>query len=207
VFQERLETVLARLADGQPLAPGGRRFLGPIDRATVVPLAEAMTQSPAPLFRALFAAVVALVLLACLNVSGLMAARSLDRARDLALRRAIGARSADIVRLQVMEHAVLLAIGAALGLALSTPLLGITVSLLPHDLNLLKTPALDRARPGLHQPGARGQRRARLGLAGATRAARERVVAGERHGRRDTARAVVRTDRGRRVHRPPGPCC
>jgi predicted permease len=142
VFQERFEAVLRRLAEGQA-SPGGRRFLGPIDRATVVPLANAMTQSSAPLFRALFAAVLALVLLACLNVSGIMAARSLDRTRDLALRRALGARSADIVRLQLIEHAVLLACGAALGLALSTPLLRITVSLLPHEINLLKTPALD----------------------------------------------------------------
>jgi putative ABC transport system permease protein len=142
VFQERFEAVLRRLAEGQA-SPGGRRFLGPFDRATIVPLADAMTQSSAPLFRGLFAAVLALVLLACLNVSGLMAARSLDRARDLALRRAIGARSTDIVRLQVMEHAVLLACGAALGVAIATPLLRITVSLLPHELNLLKTPALD----------------------------------------------------------------
>jgi predicted permease len=143
VFHERLEALMRRLAGGRPLAPGGRRFLGPFDRATVTPLAESMTAASAPFFRALFAAVAVLVVVACMNVSGLMAARSLDRARDIALRRAIGARSVDIVRLQVMEHAVLLACGAALGVAASMPLLRVTLALLPHDLHLLKTPAVD----------------------------------------------------------------
>lgn len=143
VFQQQLEAAMRQLARSELLTPGGSRFQGPFDRATVSPLADWMTQPSKQLFETVSVAALVLVLTACLNVSGLMAARSLDRGRDLAVRRALGARPADIVRLQVLEYAVLLGAGGGLGLALAYPILTITLSLLPHELHLLKTPALD----------------------------------------------------------------
>jgi hypothetical protein len=141
-LRDRLEAVMRRLAEGQPLAPDGRRFLGPFDRATVVPLATWMTGRTAPLFRALAAAVIGLVLIASLNVAGLTAARVLDRARDIALRRAVGARSTDIAREHLIEQAVLFGAGAAAGLALAVPMLRTSLTLLP---NAGRGPARDRA--------------------------------------------------------------
>lgn len=143
VVRDRLEAAMRRLAEGQPLAPEGRRFLGPFDRAAVVPLEQKMTDRTAPLFRALLAAIVTLLLIASLNVSGLAAARAVDRSRDIALRRSLGARPADIARDQLVEQAVLFGTGSALGVALSIPLLRLTLALLPADLYLLKTPAID----------------------------------------------------------------
>ncbi len=142
-FRDRLEGLMGQLAEGQPLAPEGNRFRGPFDQATVLPLAERMTERTAPLFRALFAAIAAFVLIACLNVTGLAVARTLDRRRDFALRRAIGARSIDIARDLILEHAVLFGAGTALGVALAFPVLSITLSLLPAELHLLKTPDVD----------------------------------------------------------------
>jgi predicted permease len=148
-FGERLEVVMRQLAEGQTPTPGGSRFQGPFDRATVTPLGERMTEQTRPLFRALFAGMAGLVLIACLNVSGLGAARALDRTRDIALRRAIGARSADIARDYFVEHAVLFFVGAGLGMALSVTTLRTTLAMLPGDLHLLKTPAIDLRVVGL----------------------------------------------------------
>jgi predicted permease len=142
-LRDRLEVVMGSLAEGQPVAPDGRRFLGPFDRATVVPLETWMTERSAPLFRALAAAVIGLILIASLNVSGLTAARVVDRARDIALRRAVGARSTDIAREHLIGQAVLFSTGTALGLALAVPMLKTSLVLLPDDLHLLKTPAVD----------------------------------------------------------------
>jgi predicted permease len=72
-----------------------------------------------------------------------MTARCLDRARDIGLRRAIGARTRDIVALLLTEHALLFLAGAALGTAAAVPLLRLVVALLPPTLHLLKPPVFD----------------------------------------------------------------
>lgn len=143
VFQDRLEAVMRRLAEGQPLSPGGSRFQGPFDKATVTPLGEYMSSAAAPLFRAVFAAAILLALIACLNVAGLTASRMLDKSRDIALRRALGASSFAIARGLVIEHTLLLASGAALALTLTMPLLTAVTSVLPAELHLLRTPTVD----------------------------------------------------------------
>jgi predicted permease len=142
-FQDRLEAVMRRLAEGQPLSPGGSRFSGPFDKAIVTPLHEHMASASAPLFRAVFAAAVLLALIACLNVAGLTASRLLDKSRDIALRRALGASSFTIARGLIIEQSVLLVGGAVLALAITVPLLSAVTSVLPADLHLLKSPTVD----------------------------------------------------------------
>jgi predicted permease len=95
------------------------------------------------LFFAVFASAVALVLLACVNVSGLMAARGLDRQREIDLRRALGARVEHIAALVLAEAGLLAACGTVLGLALAVPCLRIATGLLPTDLSLMKLPSID----------------------------------------------------------------
>jgi putative ABC transport system permease protein len=61
-------------------------------------------------------AVVAVLLVACLNLAGLMMARSMRRARELTLRTALGATRTQLIRLIAVEGALISLAGGALGI-------------------------------------------------------------------------------------------
>jgi predicted permease len=109
----------------------------------VVPLTVTLGSRSRPLFSAVFLAVVLLVAIGALNVSGLMAARTLDRAREIGVRRALGASRASVARLIFVESLTLIGAGSLVGLAAAWPLLRLTLSLLPEEVALLKPPAID----------------------------------------------------------------
>lgn len=68
-------------------------------------------------FIMLFGTATLLALVACLNVAGLLLARGVARQRELAIRKALGASRYHIVRQLLAEGIVLVALGAAVGLA------------------------------------------------------------------------------------------
>ncbi len=94
-----------------------------------------------PVLAMLTAAVGLLLLIACLNVGNLLLLRASSRAREIAVRRALGAGYADIVR-QLIAESLLLAIGGGIaGWALAALLVRTLVAFAPPQL-----PRLDEIR-------------------------------------------------------------
>ena len=78
-------------------------------------------------------AIVSLMLLiACVNLAGMLLARGASRGREMAVRLAIGAGQGRIVRQLLTETAVLFLCGALAGLALSQGLTRLLLSILPQ---------------------------------------------------------------------------
>ena len=70
-------------------------------------------------FYAMLAAVLGVMLIACVNVTNLQLARAAERAKEVAIRTALGSGKWRIVRQSIAEGLVLATIGAGLGLALA----------------------------------------------------------------------------------------
>jgi predicted permease len=147
---ERLTAATRRLAATWPapgLKPGASERLrivsGPFDVIRLNPLRDALATRSLRTARIVLWAAVALMLLACLNVAGLAAARVQDRHHDLVIRRALGARYLDLVRLLAAENVIVTAVGAALGVWGAHALVAATTDLMPSSLRFLKTPAID----------------------------------------------------------------
>ena len=124
-------------------APAERAQRVPFDRVGLVPLEEHLARHVRPAFAMVFAGAGVLLLLACVNVAGLVGARSVERRRDVAVRRALGAGTWPLVRGLLAETLLLAAVATGLALLVSRPLLFETVDLLPPTVTLLKDPALD----------------------------------------------------------------
>ena len=87
-------------------------------RGDVMGLHQFYVDDARPLLRTLFLAVSAVLMIACINVAGLMLVRSIRRRREYALRLALGASSRAIVRESLFEGLLLSGAGGFLGLAL-----------------------------------------------------------------------------------------
>lgn len=111
--------------------------------ALVTPLREDTVEQARPLIHTLLFAVVVVLLIACANLAGLLLVRSIRRRREIALRIALGARAARLLRQAIVESMVLSLAGGALGLALAAAALRVGVSLLPNTLPRVREIGLD----------------------------------------------------------------
>ena len=100
---------------------------------SATPLKDALTSDVRQPLIVLFAAVGLLLITAAGNVAGLQLARAASRRREIAIRAALGAGSARVVRELLAESVVLGSIGAASGLVLAWLLHRLVPVLLPAD--------------------------------------------------------------------------
>ena len=118
-------------------------FAGSDLRALMTPLDEQITGRSKTGLQLLLAAVAAVLLIGCVNITNLLLTRSMQRRREIAVRSAIGASSARLLRQALAESAVLSAIGTIAGLALAHLTLQAVLAYTPIDLPRMDEVGLD----------------------------------------------------------------
>ncbi len=91
----------------------------------------------------LLSAVGLVLLLACINVAGLLMVRAIGRQREMAIRYALGASRARVVCEQLVQSLVLAVLGGAAGIALGTWTTRWLVSVAPSNIPHIHTAGLD----------------------------------------------------------------
>ena len=136
VTREQLAAELTRLSKELPARFGGppayARLIGQ-HRAVVAPVLDRIVGPTARRsLWVLLGAVAVVLLIACANVGNLFMVRAEGRTRDLAIRRAIGASRAQLVRLQMAEAIVVALAAGVLAILLSRVTLPLFISAAPR---------------------------------------------------------------------------
>jgi predicted permease len=111
--------------------------------AMVRPLAEDTVAQARPLLRMLFLAVTVVLFIACANLAGLLLVRVIRRRREIAVRRALGASGAALLRQSLVETLTLSLAGGLIGLSLAALAVRVGISFLPETLPRVESIRLD----------------------------------------------------------------
>jgi predicted permease len=142
--------VVGRLAPGATVAGARAEYVAFTERADpaykitgahAATFTETVVGDVRPVLGILTGSVSLLLLIACLNVGNLLLFRASGRAREFAVRRALGAQFGDIARQLLVESALLAVAGGVLGLLVATALIRNVGLIAPHNL-----PRLDEVR-------------------------------------------------------------
>jgi predicted permease len=122
-----MSAIAQQLAKQYPDADEGRG-------ATVLPLTEVIVGNLRPILLLLLSGAVLLLLIACVNVSGLMLVRSENRRHEIAVRGALGASRLRLIRQFVTEGVILAAVGSLVGVGTAYGAIRLLVQLVPVDI-------------------------------------------------------------------------
>jgi putative ABC transport system permease protein len=96
-----------------------------------------------PLLRTLFVAVAVVLLIACMNVAGLLLVRAIRRRREYAVRLALGASSSVLIRESVFEGLLLSLAGGLLGMGFAAAAIRTALHLLPESMPRVSSISMD----------------------------------------------------------------
>ncbi|MGC1298918.1 MAG: ABC transporter permease [Alloacidobacterium sp.] len=102
--------------------------------ALVMPLSEAIVGDVRPILLTLLCGAGLLLLIACVNVSSLLLVRAENRKREMAVRGALGASPARLIRQFITEGVVLVAASMIAGLAAAYGAIHLLLKLIPHEM-------------------------------------------------------------------------
>jgi putative ABC transport system permease protein len=111
----------------------------------VVSMADDMVASVRPLLLILLAGATLLLVVACANIANLLLARAVGRRREMAVRGALGAGRARLVRQLLTESIGIAFIGGLLGAAMAALLTRALTMLAPEDIPRLSAVRIDGA--------------------------------------------------------------
>jgi len=134
--QAEIDVIASQLASLYPATDQGRS-------ATLTDLREYVTHEARQPLLTLLAAAAAVLLIACVNIAGLLIARGLARQREAAIRIAVGASFTRLARQFFAESLWLAAAGCIGGLAVAIFGIGILKIALPPDIPRLASVTLD----------------------------------------------------------------
>jgi putative ABC transport system permease protein len=134
--QADIDAVSAALAREYPSTNEARS-------AEVVGLNDELFGAIRPAVRLLFGIALAVMLIAAANVASLLLARGEERQHDMSVRRAIGSSDGRIVRLLLLESALIVAMGLGGGLLVAKWLGDLLLALSPVQLPSFAQPAMD----------------------------------------------------------------
>jgi predicted permease len=118
-----------------PGAPRMQEFVWPLQQIVVSNARSSLL--------ALSVAVLAVLLLACLNLAGLMTARAIARRGEVALRTALGASRSTTLRLLLTESLVLALAGSLLGLVFANFIIPVLIKTSPIDIPQLHVASIN----------------------------------------------------------------
>ncbi|MGD0911482.1 MAG: ABC transporter permease [Terracidiphilus sp.] len=99
-----------------------------------VPLADALTSAARPTLLLLWGTVGIILLIACVNLTHLELVRAMEKQREIAIAKALGARRWQVMRPALIESLLLAAVGAVAGVLLAVPAVRILVAMAPKEL-------------------------------------------------------------------------
>ncbi len=131
-----MKTIAARLEKEYPATNAGATV-------SVTPLLESLIGKYRTNLILLLGAVGMVLLIACANVANLFAARGAARAREFAIRAAVGATRHQIIRQLLVESFVIAVLGGVLGLFIAAWVRDALIGLAPQDASRFQNVAFD----------------------------------------------------------------